>query len=588
MTIVFADTLNYSNNTQLGGGGWPTNQYGDLSGSSPTIVRMNEFSGNFSHGVAAVGDVFTYGFEFAIDASVLSSLTNPITIAQGGDEGAGTAFPGIRVQVDVNGTMEIYAPINGTMTSVLSSSSGAIVGGTQYFLEVSYDGSGGTTSGNIKFSLNGTQIASATGLAINEGHAVGGNTTPTLTTIDFMSSASGGYTGNVSFGNVYVSTSYTPNGSFPVNAPLQVTSVYSANNAVVSTFTVDYNNAWADEIIYLVILSEPNAGSALHVSSVTDSNSLTWTRRVQQDINNASPSTYGTMETWWARASSAGSGTITVTWPSNIDAAVLYAVSLSGCVSTGTPFDGNASIPAIETNATASNTTPSQSVSTNSTDTVALGIYGCLNNNYNGTASGNPQGSWNLPNSDNSTHTNYVAVSGMTSSFLSAQSSTTIALSNSGNSYIYLVEAFTNVAAGAIMNTTENPDIARFVGYPNYPGPYGDLQATENADTFSAIGHQPVTASMTVQENTDSFSAYGRQPLQGTWSSTEKSDAFSGTGVGYGENASMTVTEAVDGFSASGYSTAFATFNTTEAPDRFLAVQVGATRTSARRIFFVT
>jgi hypothetical protein len=142
----------------------------------------------------------------------------------------------------------------------------------------------------------------------------------------------------------------------------------SANEATsVSSLTVTLTTTSSSDIIYLII-SEALTG--VTVSSVTDSQSLTWKSRASATSANLELFTY------WAVASSAlSSDTITVTMSGSGDLD-LFVFGISGA-DTSSPFDPNAAVPASNTGSSKS---PSVLISTTGTDDMLIGALAAANN----------------------------------------------------------------------------------------------------------------------------------------------------------------------------------------------------------------
>lgn len=143
--------------------------------------------------------------------------------------------------------------------------------------------------------------------------------------------------------------------------------------------TLGYTTSAADEIIVLFVCSEPDTSAANRpVSTVTDTNGLTWTKRKALSFVAATPATYCDLEIWWAHAPAATTGTITVTMSGTIDGMAMVYAAISGCTNFTDPWNSNPSLPATSTNPGAA-ATPSLSVNTTG-DAYVFGFWGSPHN----------------------------------------------------------------------------------------------------------------------------------------------------------------------------------------------------------------
>ena len=130
----------------------------------------------------------------------------------------------------------------------------------------------------------------------------------------------------------------------------------------------------SNDILVAFIFSDVRASSfppAGNVTSVTDNNSLTWTKHKQlQYTTTSAGNSTNDVEIWWALASSPqSSNTVTV----NGDAAFkddntgVIIQGFTGC-NTSTPFDGNAAIPTTGNTSVSSAPSVSSVSTTNASD----------------------------------------------------------------------------------------------------------------------------------------------------------------------------------------------------------------------------
>lgn len=161
-------------------------------------------------------------------------------------------------------------------------------------------------------------------------------------------------------------------------------SSWQVSGSAISTKTLALNSQGvANTIVVLQIVTLNGAVSSpsyTPVTSVTDTNGLTWARRSQKQV---SPQ-YGAttqfnsynIETWWAFASAAQSNTVTVTLAGST---LLFAdlFTVSGSLRTSNPWDTNASLPGIHSvNDPAANLAApvSPTISTTSAKSLVFGI----------------------------------------------------------------------------------------------------------------------------------------------------------------------------------------------------------------------
>jgi hypothetical protein len=369
-----------------------------------------------------------------------------------------------------------------------------------------------------------------------------------------------------------------------------------ANITSASSGTVAYQTIGADNIVILHSQSSPNHTSgSVNITTVTDTNGLTWTKKTSLHIvpKGVSALTDNTQEIWWAHAASAVSGTITVTFGATIDDGAFTTLSISGVYDVTAPFDPNSSLPATASNVstTGAGTTPSVTISTTAQSTLVLGFYGAPINH------GEPGGTNSLEpfvNQNNSGGVNYGYnyVGGIACT--SPQTSIPAAFGSSVADWGLIVLALNGTnpitSPTGTMAITEANDAFHGVGYSNFPGVWGSLAVTEAKDVFASVGYTVSLGVMAITEAKDQFSAYGYLPVKGTMTITERPDIFHAVGFGAGGvNGIWTMTEAHDIFAAVGGGGSInGTFNITETPDRFLAIGSGVTQVRRRRPFFVT
>lgn len=226
-------------------------------------------------------------------------------------------------------------------------------------------------------------------------------------------------------------------------------SIASSNSALTggSSGTVAYTTTAAHQIIVLIIHSENNSAVApVAVSTVTDTNGLTWAKRTSQSfLSPSSPNTYDTTEIWWAHAPAAVSGTITVTMASAIDGGGVMALSMAGVLNTAAPWDTNGSLPAKVTNATASAVAPSATISTSSTASFVFGIWGSPTSNAQQEVA--PFGSTSMGAVNNNGGVNFSHMFVEGAAFATVQSSRVVSLNFANDRWGFIVDAISGDVA---------------------------------------------------------------------------------------------------------------------------------------------
>lgn len=212
MSVVFRDPLSeYSSGNSATGGGWARN-FDDFAGPAGAPVAMNVFDSNNTVSAGSGITTFSCGFNFSIDSTNLAAASSRKPIFYAGDLGAGQA--GAVVYVDSTGKLTLDAPINGTMTTEITSAAGVIVAGQVNFIEIAIIGSLSAT-GEVGLYVNGTLVGLNTGLIVSEGHAVGPHTALSCTEVTLYASFSASSGNGVHYGDVYVQNTVPPRGSFP-------------------------------------------------------------------------------------------------------------------------------------------------------------------------------------------------------------------------------------------------------------------------------------------------------------------------------------------------------------------------------------
>jgi hypothetical protein len=372
--------------------------------------------------------------------------------------------------------------------------------------------------------------------------------------------------------------------------PPDVVYTSGANITGTTSATVAYTTVGTDNIVILHSQSSPNSTSgSVDITTVTDTNGLTWHKKTSLHFLSASsPNTDNTQEVWWAHAPTAVSGYISVTFGATIDDGAFTTLSISGVYDVANPFDPNVSMPATATNTTGAAAIPSTTISTTAAATLVLGFYGAPINHAETAGSLTVIVSQTNAGGTNWGY-NYVGEAAYTA----AQTSITASLGSSVARWGFIVLALSGSSAvtypTGTMTVTDAPDVFAAVGTSGLPGIWGSLAAYEAADVFTAVGYIPTSGTMVVSERPDIFSAYGTMPVTGHMTITEHPDVFAALGYAAGGvNGIWATTEARDHFAAIGSTPIVGVLNVTEAPDRFQAFSAGVTQVRRRRAFFVT
>lgn len=157
------------------------------------------------------------------------------------------------------------------------------------------------------------------------------------------------------------------------------------NVAHSNTITLSgFNTSDTDDVIVLVVITDGYNTAFAPVSSVSDTDTLTWHFRGAQDGVGAQY--YNRIETWWAHAPAALVGDdITVDFSTNFDNVCVLAIAING-LNVSSPFDSNGSVPA-GTEAPGSGTYPDVVFSTSEVPDFILGVV-CTSGTSNGSTPG--------------------------------------------------------------------------------------------------------------------------------------------------------------------------------------------------------
>lgn len=369
----------------------------------------------------------------------------------------------------------------------------------------------------------------------------------------------------------------TPGNKGPALQPILLAGTNGTQNFTggVTSTTVGYTTDDVDEIVVLAVNYCPTTGGPLSITTVTDTNGLTWHKRSSYSIPTTvdgygGDSVQNTGDVWWAHSPTAQSGTITINFSGAVDAGGAGTQAYQYVLSLTAPWDPNPSLPAVMYNTTppggggtTTTTTPSLDVETDGPGV----ILGFLMSPCNLSVTAGTEFTQVL-SVDNNGGNNYSRMH--VESTLSDRAWTspgfTVNQASALNGYIFIADAL--MGAGGVV-----------------PSIWHSIEAT---DVFAATGHQTVVGVLATTEAHDVFSAYGHQPLSGVLAATEAPDIFNAIGIGQGENGIFVTTEAPDTFSAYGLVPVFGTLSVTEAADSFHALGAGVIQVRHRRIFTVT
>lgn len=144
-----------------------------------------------------------------------------------------------------------------------------------------------------------------------------------------------------------------------------------------SSTTCNYTTSGIDRVVVLAILLTSILGSNTTVTTVTDADGLTWTRRKQLLGPVDSGGDYQTLEIWWAYAATAHTNkVITVSYNQAAKTQSLISYGVSGLLTPSAPWDINGSLPASATNVGATSVPAVTGVSTTGGSGIMLGWYG--------------------------------------------------------------------------------------------------------------------------------------------------------------------------------------------------------------------
>ena len=215
--------------------------------------------------------------------------------------------------------------------------------------------------------------------------------------------------------------------------------------------TVAYSTNNANEILLLLVNSIPSGGGSTPalVSSVTDTNHLTWAKRSATTGPlgwTPGGNTVDTVEVWWAAVPTASSGTVTVEWPSpGVQIASISTAAFTGVASLTSPWDENPSLPAVTSFSSLAPGTTSFPAATFNTSgpSFAVGVFGSAANGNNGTPNG-----WLDINANNGSAANFQCTNdSIGQGFSEPQTSTTVTMRDPASTWVMVVDALANVVS---------------------------------------------------------------------------------------------------------------------------------------------
>jgi hypothetical protein len=150
----------------------------------------------------------------------------------------------------------------------------------------------------------------------------------------------------------------------------------ASNNSWAQSNTADVTITSTGTILVLALHFELN-GSAPVVTSLTDTEGLTWTRRSFLSSFSIGIGAFNRTEVWWAHApSGVVADTITVITDIDVDAGTISAFGLTGFAGDpSAPFDDNVSLPKKVQNTGESAIAASAVISTHHDDGLIVGVW---------------------------------------------------------------------------------------------------------------------------------------------------------------------------------------------------------------------
>lgn len=162
----------------------------------------------------------------------------------------------------------------------------------------------------------------------------------------------------------------------------------SSSVAGATANTINLNTSGVDRIALIFVhLVSQNASARPTVVSVADANGHTWAKYTHLDYDSDNPTDVKQRtEIWWSYCATAQvADTVTVTASANCRGIGLGVGAISGVPATRytSPFDADPSLPATNTNPSASGAAASLSLSTHDSQTVGIIIWNAAITNAN-------------------------------------------------------------------------------------------------------------------------------------------------------------------------------------------------------------
>lgn len=276
---------------------------------------------------------------------------------------------------------------------------------------------------------------------------------------------------------------------------------------------------------WLVAMFWGENGTAFTISSVTDSDGLTWTK--QSSFTSTDTNAHNDVEIWYARRPTGSSGTVTFNFTAGVDDAAYQIIAVANLPNMSSLFKSGAS--ATYHNDTNTAAVPSLSL-THSGLGLVLNIGGAsVNSRPNadfGYSEGQGIADYSETGGGNWALTNFSAFRTY------APSGYSVAWRGSVPNYAVLADvidlgSFTPATPTGTWASTEAKDVFTGLGGTNDAG---EWHSTEAADTFAAAGYLPIHGTLAATDTKDTFAATIFLPPTGTLSITEHGDSWATSG----------------------------------------------------------
>ncbi len=351
---------------------------------------------------------------------------------------------------------------------------------------------------------------------------------------------------------------------------------FNQGGVTTHTFSETLGSTHTNELVLLNIAMEPNSSSNIHVTSITDSAGLTWTKYDGNSIvtnNSGAPNPNNDflgIEVWWAYGTiSSTAYTLTVNINIVSDNVAIDCTMWSGANGT-TPFDPNVSLP-VKGSFTNTSTTPSLTgISTTSTTPVVISLISAASNNFVSVAPTFAGGAADFDsNTQWSVGTNWCHIDVAGKAFSSAQSSITVAWSNAEFNHVFMAYALQPAGAGGNTGTIATNLTQASQSAAAAETFTGTIATNLTKASQSAIGPGlTITGTIATHLTKASQSASAAAIFTGTITTalSKVSQSLSADDGRFGPWAS---TEAKDAFRGATYQPPIGTWASTEAKDTF-------------------